>query len=1481
MFSYRKVFKLTAFVCAVTCALFHSAQAAATYDLSRDFPSTSNPAGVWSFGWKSTLGGAFSLLTYHAIQNDPSGGTYEYWLRTSSGPASVYRNAGTNTLTSDGGLGVYPPGIVWFGAGADGQPDNFGVIRFTVPAGGSGGYEVAVAVRTRLDGAISQDADFHVVRNGVEIFARILSPNSSAGYTNVLTLSSGDTIDFMCGRGPDGTEYGGGLKISVTISRNENSPVAITNQPQNLIVNEWASASFAVGASGNPSPTFQWYRDGVLIPQATNATYTIANALISDHGHEFHVVASNFVSNVVYTATSAVAALSVVADTTPPILTGANSVGLDAVALRFSEVVSAASATNLAHYTLARTNGNVTILAATLDTTGTNVLLSVSPMAAHATYTVTVNGVADPSAAGNTLTNGALSFVALPLSILITEFLAENVTGPTDADGEHSDWIELQNQTLIAVDLAGWRLTDEPLNRGKWTFPSVLLQPGQFVVVFASGKDRRTSGAELHTNFKLDGGGEYLALVRPDGTLAQEFTYAAQRQDVSFGENGGTNLFLPIPTPGVSNAPGVLGFVSDTKFTPNRGFFSNAFSLSITSAMPVAEIWFTLNGNVPAPNAAGSIRYTNSLIISNTTTVRAAAFLTNFAPTDVDTHTFIFPASAAMQPANPLGFPSTWASPTRGPQPADYGMDPGILANAPVGYDLTNSLLSLPAISLVAPFDDLFSATRGIYNNSEEEGTNWERETSIELLFPDGAPGFQVEAGLRMHGYSSRYHWFTSKHSFHLNFRDRYGPSKLHFPLFPDTSVNDFDQIVLRGCSTDSFPAKDIHVERWDSRRATYIRDQWMRDAWRDLGHPSSHGRYVHLWLNGLYWGLYNVAELLGKGWAEEYFGGNAEDFDVIKDYFVVDDGDAEAWNELESLVAPGVTTEAIYQRIQGNNPDGTRNTNYPVYLDLPAYVDYILLHINAAADDWPDNNWWSCRRRGPASDGFHFAPWDQEISNYSLTATHTAYGQPFESVNAVDRAGYFYDRLRGYANFRQLFMDRVWFAITGNGPLAPGPSATRWLARQNEIDRAIIAETARWGDSGHQPASTRSNWLNECQWVANFWASNQTRAIQRFRNVNLWPLLGPPALNRASGYFTNSVSLAITQTNLSGTIWFTLDGSDPRAATGMKSPAAQNYSGSIMITNSTRVRVRVTDGLNWSPPIDVTLLPLQALTNLVVTEIHYHPPNEGDVDGDAFEFIELQNRSAFPLSLSGVNFTTGLGFTFTNGATVAPNGFLVLARDMTNFAAKFPNAPLHGVYSGRLDNGGESLALADSLGGIIFNFGYDDATPWPADADGLGFSLQRVTFNSSPSNAAQWIAASPTPGIASPLLDRDGDGLPDAWELAHGLNPDEANGENGAAGDPDRDTQTNLAEYRSGSEPTNALSVLKFDSVVAGAGVTFHFRASSNKTYTIQYTPQFPGLLWSNLVHISARPTNHVKIISDVTGATNRFYRIVTPQQP
>ena len=121
--------------------------------------------------------------------------------------------------------------------------------------------------------------------------------------------------------------------------------------------------------------------------------------------------------------------------------------------------------------------------------------------------------------------------------IVISEFLAVNDGGLSDSDGDSSDWIELYNSGSEAASLEGWYLSDDSEDLFKWPLPAMDLGAGSYLVVFASGKDRRAAGGELHTNFSLDGDGEYLSLVRPAGSPSTEFApaFPQQRGGFSFG----------------------------------------------------------------------------------------------------------------------------------------------------------------------------------------------------------------------------------------------------------------------------------------------------------------------------------------------------------------------------------------------------------------------------------------------------------------------------------------------------------------------------------------------------------------------------------------------------------------------------------------------------------------------------------------------------------------------------------------------------------------------------------------------------------------------------------------------------------------------------------------------------------------------------------------------------------------------------------
>src|SRR4030095_7269445 len=216
--------------------------------------------------------------------------------------------------------------------------------------------------------------------------------------------------------------------------------------------------------------------------------------------------------------------------------------------------------------------------------------------------------------------------------------------------------------------------------------------------------------------------------VRPDGTnVASEFQYARQRKNVSYGISRTTSIaerFFSPPTPGSANPIGYAGIVADTHFTADRGIFFAPIDVTVWAPTRGATLVITTNGSEPTL-ANGTIAQGTNITqrINSTTLLRAAAFYADWLPSDVDTHTYLFPNTLAGQTA-PTGAAAFWPDPNGGVN-ADFGMDSRVINNPLPGYELTNSLLALPTVSIVTPGDGLFGEANGIYVQSLQDGPSW------------------------------------------------------------------------------------------------------------------------------------------------------------------------------------------------------------------------------------------------------------------------------------------------------------------------------------------------------------------------------------------------------------------------------------------------------------------------------------------------------------------------------------------------------------------------------------------------------------------------------------------------------------------------------------------------------------------------------------------------------------------------------------
>ena len=818
----------------------------------------------------------------------------------------------------------------------------------------------------------------------------------------------------------------------------------------------------------------------------------------------------------------------------------------------------------------------------------------------------------------------------------------------------------------------------------------------------------------------LQDGVNVLAIQGLNRTAADDdFLILPELTGISLG--GSTERYFTQPSPGGVNGGGSLGFVADTKFSVDRGFFDVPFTVAVTTATVGAQIYFTTNGS--APSAVNGILYTAPIQIGRTTVLRATATKPGWTPSNVDTHTYIFPTGVVAQSHQSVtnaGYPTMWAGVA-----ADYAMDPRItLSNT---TQMVPSLRSLPSMFISTSISNLFDPTRGIYSMPDSHGVAWERPASIELVDTNGNTEFQEDAGLRIQGGYFRQASVTQKHSLRVLFKSQYGIAKLNHDLFKrEDAVTEFDGFVLRSGANDGYS--------WDAAKDTeqFIRVQFGQDLHLSMGHSSPHGIFVHLYFNGVYWGLYNLVERPNEDFSSSYYGGNPLEWDA-NNAGDVKSGDLTAFNTLVSL-SQSATGNVNYQRMQGNNPDGTRNPAFPVYLDKFNYIDYMVANIWGGNWDWPNKNFWFGRDRTTNSTGFKFYMWD-----FENTMGNDRNRSPINMVSPRSGTentwvGQPHFHLKNSLEYRIDFADRVQRYFFSGGLLTPGVLTNRYRALADWVELSIYAETARWGDDHHNPPQDIEDWRREREWILGSYLVQRSQVVLgQFRASGLYPTVSAPVFSQLGGTVPDGYPLALSHTNAAGVLYFTTDGSDPRLRGGAVNPLAQSYAAPLEINGPLYVRARVLSGTNWSAMVEGLLSPPQDLSKLQLTELMYNPPGTNLVDGDEFEFLEFKNTGTNTLNLSGLRFASGLTFQFPIGAALAPGQFFVLARNAAPFAAKYPGVQVRGIYSGRLDNAGETLRLVSPIGGTILSVTYNDRAPWPVTADGNGFSIVPVNPNANP----------------------------------------------------------------------------------------------------------------------------------------------------
>jgi hypothetical protein len=927
--------------------------------------------------------------------------------------------------------------------------------------------------------------------------------------------------------------------------------------------------------------------------------------------------------------------------------------------------------------------------------------VAVSP-AVSTTYTLTASNAEETLTADFTVR--VSDGVADPT---ISEFLARNDSGLLDEDGESSDWIEIHNDSGFALNLAGYKLTNDAALLSKWSLPSMILAPDERVVVFASAKDR--TGSEWHTNFTIDADGEYLALVRPNGiTIVQEFgpAFPPQISDVSYSAAG----FHAPPTPGDPNGPGALNGVLATKVvfgTPGGVYFDGSVGLTLSHENPSASIRYTTDGSQPD---GSSILYTGPFSITATTQVKARAFLPDFLPGPVSQEGYIFAASGL----------------------SSFDSDLPILVIDTFGIEVPRNNTTFKDATFAA-FDPSVVTGRASLADAAGVGGN---------------------SGIHVRGESSQLTGFN----------------KLNFAFETWNSEGEEKDVALFGMPAGSDWA--LHASEIDR---TFIREQLPHYLFREIGRYSPRTRPVEVFLNqdggpvtqADYRGVYLVIERIRRDNDRVDIAKLEPDENVEPDIsggfiFKKDKGDSgdinvstpEAGNFAITYPTDVTPEQRSYLQSYLRNFETALDgpsfadpaTGYAAYIDVDSWVDFhVIQELTKEVDSYIFSTFFYKDRNGKVACG-PLWDFDRSFGNTQGADEHLPEGW---RGGAIGSRGVFWDRLFEDPDFMQRYVDR-WQELM---------ETTLNDAFLMPVIEGMAAEVNEAKDRNFEPAGpwplanvTRSHltfptYQQHVDYLENWISTRLAWVATQFT--------AKPQFVQSPGVYGGGFNLSLTTGT--GTIYYTTNGSDPRAPGG--GIAGTAYAGAIPVSESTAVVARVLSGGEWSGPLSGNFVIGEpaAAGNLVVSEIMYRPDlsteveiTAGYADEELFEYLELMNIGANPIELADVVVSECVDFTF-GVLELAPGERVLLVKNAAAFEFRYgPGKLIAGEYGEQnLKNSGERILVTAADGLVIQDFIYGDAAPWPTAADGGGLSLTLINPGGNPvhGEANHWKSAMASPG--------------------------------------------------------------------------------------------------------------------------------------
>lgn len=962
------------------------------------------------------------------------------------------------------------------------------------------------------------------------------------------------------------------------------------------------------------------------------------------------------------------------------------------------------------------------------------------------------------------------SQIAFNANFVISEFMASNTAGILDDDGNRSDWIEILNLGPQQASLDGWFLTDNSDNLGQWRFPLGMapVPANGYLLVWASGKNRTNTTAALHTNFKLSSSPSYLALVSPNSNVVSAFSpYPTQFPNISYGRDRvDPSLvgYFTNSTPAKTNSISGGGFVEAPQISVESGVYTNETLLLTMTSAPGTTIRFTINGAAPLTN---STLYTNAIVLSNSLVLKVRAFPpsteTNLFPSPVVARNIIFLDNTSkdfsselpiivvstgnravpsdVPPGSPrlessLALIDTYQGRSSLQTPPDFIGNVGIevfgqsstsFPKLPYRIEIHDELgndLSIPVFGLPAeadwklrnPFDDKSLMNDYIgYELFEKMGHYSCRRRLVEVFIDQGGGRLKYPAD-----YVGVEVLFESIKA---------GKNRVNISKIPPTATSGPEITGGFVFAKDKDSPGDLNFNTkggggFNGQGPLKLHEPKPND----LRPTPSSGKLTPAGTNQL-------------------------------NYLV---------NYLNRMERAMYTNTWLSQ---------TGTNHYSAYLDVDSFVDFhLLVEFTKQIDGIRLSSYFTKDRGGKLQAG---PVWDWNLS----------FGNANYWRGGLTNGWYYAQDDKGMNQDAHIWLRRLINGTPNLGSLisydlgnAPGPGgdpdfnqrvSDRWsqlrtnlfnptniVARIDELAHHLneAAQRDLWGkwrsqivgiyvwpnpegtldpiNAAGDPSGRDVDYMHPTNYLGGVKDSIIGQMKKFISSRFLWidaQFTHIPQFSTPGGPLAEGTTITVTPP-AGTTLYYTLDGTDPRLSQGGVSSSASSNAGPVTLTipKNTRVFARAVGSDSWyhtwsGPSVQSYITRIEPI---FVSEVMYHPiaaPTGSTNSSSDFEYIELINADTNARNLEHIRITGGINFEFPS-LTLAPGERTVIVANLDAFRSRYPDSTIRvaGVFSGSLNNSGDSFDVLGSVGELYQRIRY--RPDWYPATAGLGFSLVSST---------------------------------------------------------------------------------------------------------------------------------------------------------